>query len=290
MELKIDPELSRMAELRRLSEREMSALEQSLVAVGCLKSIVVWQERQVIVDGHHRYEICKRRSLPFRTKELSFESVTDAQIWMLEHPDSQRNELPRERELRLGRLHELHKARHGASPLNVASGSARQKIADAEGVSTATVARAAAVVRALDEAEKVQPGATREYLEGETKKPVAITPLRTTDLVGRPIPESLNEVFAALPRFQRVLNMINALTAEIRLMSEDAILGVHFDNAAVQAATAAASQIRQSVYNASPYAVCPECRGKKGCASCRKSGWLGQARYKLMPAELRERR
>jgi hypothetical protein len=51
-----------------LTEIERAALERSLLAEGCRDALVLW--RDVLIDGHNRYEICRRtasNSAPSRT-------------------------------------------------------------------------------------------------------------------------------------------------------------------------------------------------------------------------------
>ena len=53
---RIHPELRDY--IRHESEEENAMLEQSLLSEGCRDPLVVWKEEGVLVDGHHRLEIC----------------------------------------------------------------------------------------------------------------------------------------------------------------------------------------------------------------------------------------
>ncbi len=74
---------------------ENSALEQQLVDDGGPRDpLVVWRRAKddlVLIDGHHRYEICKRHGLPFAVTSLRFESEQDVLDWMLRLQLSRRN-------------------------------------------------------------------------------------------------------------------------------------------------------------------------------------------------------
>ena len=48
-----------------LTPAEHEALERSLLAEGCRDALVLW--RDVLIDGHNRYEICSQHDIPFRT-------------------------------------------------------------------------------------------------------------------------------------------------------------------------------------------------------------------------------
>lgn len=53
--------------------------------------IVVWKGYDIIVDGHHRYEICKRLQIPYGIREVEFEDREAVKQWMLEHQLVRRN-------------------------------------------------------------------------------------------------------------------------------------------------------------------------------------------------------
>ena len=87
MELRIDPELQ--AFITPLSADEYHNLEADILANGCREPLVVWNG--VIVDGHHRYEICRRHGLDFKAREESFSSKIEAMLWMYKEQNCRRN-------------------------------------------------------------------------------------------------------------------------------------------------------------------------------------------------------
>lgn len=79
-EYRIDPKLNGV--LPELSKADYKALEQSLLVDGFKGApIMVWGD--VIVDGHNRYEICKKHNIPYEVKSVEFASEEDAIIWMV---------------------------------------------------------------------------------------------------------------------------------------------------------------------------------------------------------------
>ena len=76
--LKIDEEFRHL--IRPLRHREFLQLEQNIINDGCRDPIVVWHD--TIVDGHNRYEICMRHSIPFDTKDMEFECQS---AWQKKH-------------------------------------------------------------------------------------------------------------------------------------------------------------------------------------------------------------
>ena len=74
-----------------LSPEELMLLEESIVELGCRVAIDYWEETGAIVDGHHRFEICTRLGIPFKTAPLSFESIEEAKDWMARNQLGRRN-------------------------------------------------------------------------------------------------------------------------------------------------------------------------------------------------------
>ena len=58
--------------IRPLHKKEYRQLEENILADGCREPIVTWNG--IIIDGHNRYEICKRHNIPFTTVEMEFDS------------------------------------------------------------------------------------------------------------------------------------------------------------------------------------------------------------------------
>lgn len=72
-----------------LSESEYSELEKSLLTEGCREPIIIW--KNMIVDGHHRYEICTKYNIPFKTQEIEFQNENEAKVWILTNQLARRN-------------------------------------------------------------------------------------------------------------------------------------------------------------------------------------------------------
>ena len=86
-ELKVDPELE--AFLTPLTEQEENALEKNIIENGCRTPLVIWNG--TIVDGHHRYRICRKNNIPFAVEEQSFADKNEAMLWMYQEQKSHRN-------------------------------------------------------------------------------------------------------------------------------------------------------------------------------------------------------
>lgn len=85
--LKVDIELENL--LPKLEEEKYKLLEEDIRNNGCINPIIIWNS--CIVDGHHRYRICKANNIEFKTKEMQFENKQEAMIWAWTTQKARRN-------------------------------------------------------------------------------------------------------------------------------------------------------------------------------------------------------
>ena len=85
--------------IKPLEEEEYELLEESIQEHGCRDRLVLWNG--ILLDGHHRYEICTRHNIPFSTVEYDFPNRHQAKIWMFGNQKGRRN------------LNDFWKARYG---------------------------------------------------------------------------------------------------------------------------------------------------------------------------------
>jgi len=153
--VKIDPEFKTL--IPPLSSDEYAQLEENILAEGCREPFVVWEEEDILLDGHNRLEICGKHNMEYKTKALSLPSRDHAKVWIINNQLGKRNvsdlwkvelaQIKRETLLELGR--EKYKATVGRPnklvstvDTNLPKHSTRSEIAKEVGKSTSTVARA----------------------------------------------------------------------------------------------------------------------------------------------------
>src|SRR3954466_9868459 len=171
--LKVDLEFQ--SYLRRLREAEYGQLEASLIASGCREPLIVWHD--IILDGHHRFEICTKHGISFETHEIDFPDRQAALAWMLQNQLGRRNCTLDEFAYYLGKLYEGRKRQGERTDLQGAeatSGTFYQKsttaaiVAAEHGVSEKTVRNAAEFASNVDRlAEAAGPEVRRGILSGE---------------------------------------------------------------------------------------------------------------------------
>ena len=80
--------------MNRLSEEEAFQLESNLLQEGCRDALVVWQEENLLLDGHNRLELCKKLGLPYETHYLSLPDRQAAVEWICKNQLGRRNLTP----------------------------------------------------------------------------------------------------------------------------------------------------------------------------------------------------
>jgi ParB-like chromosome segregation protein Spo0J len=87
--LAIDPEFRTL--IQPLTAGELAALTGDIKMHGCRDPLVIWKGRNIILDGHHRYEICKKLGISYQVFELEFPDEIEAKIWLIKNQRGRRN-------------------------------------------------------------------------------------------------------------------------------------------------------------------------------------------------------
>lgn len=175
--LTIDPEFKTL--IPPLLQEERTGLEQSILNEGCRDALVVWGDYhynptcvytgdyfntplvkvQVLIDGHNRYEICKKHGIQFQIIELDFDDRDDVIDWIYQNQLSKRNLTDEKRAYVLGCQYRHRKKRHGGDRKSDDAKSSAQNehliktsehLAEENNVSRETVKRAEKYADAVD--------------------------------------------------------------------------------------------------------------------------------------------
>lgn len=169
---RIDREIAELS--APMDEATEAALRESLRAEGCREALVVWQEQDVLLDGHHRLELCRELGIAFRVEKRSFPDRAAALAWFLTAQRARRSLTPAWAMYYLGRQYNAtkqtgFKVRSGQSDRNGRANETSAKIASETGVGEKTVRRAAALAEALDALDRAVPHARRAVLNREIR-------------------------------------------------------------------------------------------------------------------------
>ncbi len=143
-----------------LSAEEKAQLEENIKVEGCRDTLITWQG--ILLDGHNRFEICQRLSIPFRTMAIELPDRDAAKLWIIRNQFGRRNLCAFDRgELAL-KMKELIAARArvkqatstgGANPQLLTTLSkgvpinTRSEIAKIAGISEGTIAKVATILQ-----------------------------------------------------------------------------------------------------------------------------------------------
>jgi N6-adenosine-specific RNA methylase IME4/ParB-like chromosome segregation protein Spo0J len=86
-EIKINPVFRDL--LEPLQKEEFKCLEQNIIAEGCKYPLEIWNG--YIVDGHNRYNICKKHGIKFQVKQVELIDEKDATFWIRINQFGRRN-------------------------------------------------------------------------------------------------------------------------------------------------------------------------------------------------------
>ena len=95
-ELKIDPDLRDL--LPPLTDEEYKQLEKNIVENGFDKNFPIMEWHGYVVDGHNRYDICKKHNITdYVIGTLAYETKEEVMEWMLDIQLGRRNLSPIQR-------------------------------------------------------------------------------------------------------------------------------------------------------------------------------------------------
>ena len=185
-EIAIDPEFQAL--IPSLSDDEVSQLRANIKHDGCHDPLVTW--KGVLLDGHHRYELCEDLGKPFKTVERPCANRDEAKAWIIRNQFGRRNLTLYQRcELAL-KLEPLIAAKAkkkqrdsgGAVPQKSAKPplDTRAELAREAGVSHDTMAKAKAIHEKAPEAVKAQLRTGDLSIIGRMKACAAVVPTSHT--------------------------------------------------------------------------------------------------------------
>ena len=183
--LVIDPEFRDL--IPALQESERKILEENLMKEGCRDPIAIWNG--VILDGHNRYDICRRRGIPFTTVEVPVYSREEALAWICANQLGKRNISEETRRYLIGKRYTMEKmiGAHNPSGRNQHSKEevratmlprphyddtacrTRERLANEYHISHTTVLKYEYYTQAMDFLGEVMPELVPKILSGQVK-------------------------------------------------------------------------------------------------------------------------
>ena len=190
-----------------IGEEERKQLEANIVESGGARDpLIVWRDgdRDILIDGHNRYEICTRLELPYRVEFLQFGSKDEAADWMDRNQLGRRNLSRQDYKLLLGRRYNRAKKQGERTDLtsdkSCQKSTTAERIAKDHGVHANTVRNAGQFQAA---AEKL--GIEKEITSGEVKATEAAVVKAARSLPKKPTAEQVKKArdHVVVPRPKR---------------------------------------------------------------------------------------
>lgn len=156
-----------------LSKEEFHQLEQNIIQQGCKNPLTIWDynNAHVLIDGHHRYEICKKHNIEFQVEFLKFDSIDAVQVWMVNNQIGRRNLTSDQLSYYRGKKYLLIKKSHGghANVENKGNHSitSSKLLSEEFKVGESTIKRDAKFAEGLEIISKSNPQLKNEILSGE---------------------------------------------------------------------------------------------------------------------------
>jgi len=109
--LKIDPELKEL--LPPLTESEFEQLEANILTSPERVAVVVWKEKEVLLDGHNRYAVCRKNNLSYRIDQVSLPDKDAAKLWVINEHLGRRHFSEEQKSYWRAKQYEYQKKDHG---------------------------------------------------------------------------------------------------------------------------------------------------------------------------------
>lgn len=196
-DIEVDEELRTL--IRSLTDDEYRQLEANVIEYGGARDpLVVWEResRWVLLDGHHRYAICREHDLPFSVVGVELPGKEEAKNWIRRNQLGKRNLSPDLYSLLRGQIYNHEKNPQGGplgnqnaaknEALKLSTLKTADRLANEFGVSPATIRRDGEFAEAVETL-----GIEKEVVAGEIDAPKQNIIAVAKELPAEPTPEQV---------------------------------------------------------------------------------------------------
>jgi N6-adenosine-specific RNA methylase IME4 len=155
-----------------LAPEELAQLEANIIADGCRDPLVTW--RDMLIDGHNRYDICTRHGIAFKTVEMEFADEEAAMDWMDANQLGRRNLKPEVASILRGRRYNrtkkvAHRPANNGDKVATLPQRTSETLAKEHGVSSRTIIRDGKKAEAVEKLALTNPEAAKAITDGVKK-------------------------------------------------------------------------------------------------------------------------
>jgi DNA modification methylase len=152
-----------------LQPEEYALLEKSIISEECKNAIILWNK--TIVDGHNRYDICKKYGIAIKATDKEFTDIEECLDFIDTNQLSRRNLTDDQRKILIGRRYNREKSKQGGDKkskgkvftlINTA-----EKLADENRISERTVKNYGKLATEYEEMEVEKPTLAKDLFDGK---------------------------------------------------------------------------------------------------------------------------
>ncbi|GAB3179595.1 ParB N-terminal domain-containing protein [Telluribacter humicola] len=170
--IEVLPELENF--ITPLSKEALEQLEENILEEGIREPLLVWihGEREILVDGHNRFNIAQKHNLPYKKIRKNFRGMEEVKKWMIQNQLGRRNLTDLELSYFRGLLY--HQKKSGWGGKREAEGTNAKTVelvAEEYKVNERTILRDKLLYQGLEKIGNKNPVLKRQILTGEVKVP-----------------------------------------------------------------------------------------------------------------------
>lgn len=159
-----------------LSSEAFAQLTENILEEGVREPLIVWAtaDKEILVDGHNRFQIAKTHDVPYKKARKSFKGLDEVKKWMIQNQLGRRNLTDFELSYFRGLLYNQKKQGWGGKrdTENIGtSAKTAQLIADEYKVNERTILRDERLYQGIEKVGRSNPALKRQILSGEVRIP-----------------------------------------------------------------------------------------------------------------------
>lgn len=172
-----------------LTDDERQALEANILRDGCRDPLVLWRGKDILLDGHHRYDICQRHGVDFAVTDVDLPDREAAADWIDANQLGRRNLTPDQAALLRGRRYNrLKKAAFGRAGRafgadKMSTPKTAERLAREHGVDEKTIRRDGQFAEAIEKTRSLDPEIEHKVVSGNGPTKAAV--IKAAELLER---------------------------------------------------------------------------------------------------------
>jgi len=209
-----------------LHDMELEQLHRSIDSTsGPETPLKVWKEKNILIDGHHRYAYCTEKGYDYDVQYESFINIDAVKDYMILHQLGRRNVDPKTASYLRGKLFKNRKHSHGGA--RKSSGhfdhlptSTAEQVAQETGVSEKTIRRDEKFADAVD---IITEKASKGEITQEKKKEIMSKPKSQIIKESKPQDDKPKKEVKKVEPFEKVLNSFKRLSYNQQIKAVESI-------------------------------------------------------------------